>query len=343
MLEEREDPKRAEKPPEKGPPEGESPESVAGGGSLLRVAGAVKSYRALRALGGVDLDLGTGEWVGLVGPNGAGKTTLFRGLVGLLRFDAGTIEVAGQRLTRATAPRLRQHIGLVPQEIALYPALTARENLALFGQLHGCRPGELGVRIAWALEWTGLASRADHAAGEFSIGMQRRLNIACGILHRPQLLLLDEPTVGVDPQGRQRIWAMLEEVRDQGATILQSSHQLDEIQRACDRMVILDHGRVVAAGSMDDLVATTAIGARRLRAVLDRPPGEAGLDLGDLAAAGLKLEGREVVGIVEEVESQLPSLFEAIRRQGLTIEHLEVGAPRLEEIFIRLTGTELRE
>ncbi|NJL27997.1 MAG: ABC transporter ATP-binding protein [Thermoanaerobaculia bacterium] len=171
---------------------------------VLEVTDAARRYGEVAALCGVDLQLERGEWLGLLGPNGAGKTTLVRAIAGRVRLDRGEIALFGQRL------------GVVPQEIALYPALTARENLVTFGSLHGLGRRELTLRIAWALAWTGLAERADEPVRGFSGGMKRRLNIAASVLHRPDVLLLDEPTVGVDPQSRERIWQMLAELRRGG-------------------------------------------------------------------------------------------------------------------------------
>src|SRR5262249_49085576 len=152
-----------------------------------------------------------GEWLALLGPNGAGKTTIIRAIAGRVRLDAGDITLLGQPLNANDKPAqlARQSLGVIPQELALYPLLTARENMRAFGELQGVRGPTLKQRIDWALEWTGLADRADEVTKTFSGGMKRRLNIACGVLHKPQVVLLDEPSVGVDPQSRQRIWEML--------------------------------------------------------------------------------------------------------------------------------------
>jgi len=198
----------------------------------------------VKALDGVSLELREGELLGLLGPNGAGKTTLVRAIAGRVRLDAGTITIDSGAL------------GVVPQEIALYPALTARENLEAFGELNGLRGPTLRERVGWALEWTALAERTKDPVRTFSGGMRRRLNIACGILHRPRVILLDEPTVGVDPQSRERIHDMLDALRADGHTLLLTTHQLDEAEARCSRIVIVDHGRVIADGEPAELIRT---------------------------------------------------------------------------------------
>src|SRR5262245_9090493 len=174
----------------------------------LSISGAAKRFGGTQALDGAGLSLFRGELLALLGPNGAGKTTLVRSIAGRVRLDAGEITLLGERLAGpGGAARLR--LGVVPQEIALYDLLTARENLYAVGTSHGVPRPELAERVAWALEWTGLADRSREPVKRFSGGMKRRLNIACGVLHRPEVVLLDEPTVGVDPQSRERIWEML--------------------------------------------------------------------------------------------------------------------------------------
>ncbi|MBI1799002.1 MAG: ABC transporter ATP-binding protein, partial [Candidatus Eisenbacteria bacterium] len=204
---------------------------------VLAVRDAAKSFGKVRALEGASLQLFEGERLALLGPNGAGKTTLLRAITGRVRLDRGSIDMSGHALE---AEERRRAIGVVPQEVAIYPLLTARENLEVFGRLQGVLPADLKERTAWALEWTGLADRAKRPVGQFSGGMKRRLNIACGVLHRPRIVLLDEPTVGVDPQSRERIYEMLDELRREGGTMLLTTHQLEEAEARCDRIAILD-------------------------------------------------------------------------------------------------------
>jgi ABC-2 type transport system ATP-binding protein len=211
---------------------------------VLSATGVCKSFGKTVALDGAGLELRRGEHLALLGPNGAGKTTLVRCMAGRVKPSAGDITLLGQSIhDSAAASRLAGAMGVVPQDLAVYPTLTAKENLQAFGTFNGVSKGELDDRIAWALTWTGLEKRADDLSQTFSGGMKRRLNIACGVLHDPEIVLLDEPTVGVDPQSRQRIWEMLERSASRGVSLLLTTHQLDEAQQVCDRIVIIDHGK----------------------------------------------------------------------------------------------------
>ncbi len=302
--------------------------------TVLRVENATKAFGPTRALAGVTLELRAGELLGLLGPNGAGKTTLVRALAGRLRLDGGTIELFGRRL----APdERREGLGVVPQEIALYPLLTARENLEAFGSLQGLRGADLAERVAWALGWTGLAERSREPVKRFSGGMKRRLNIACGVLHRPRLVLLDEPTVGVDPQSRERIAEMLDGLRAAGASLLLTTHQLDEAEARCERIVILDHGKVIAAGTLAELVRATVGDARAVTLRLDRAPAA---PIEGLAADG---GGTILRASVRDVDADLAALLRRVAAAGCAVTDLEVRQPRLQSVFLHLTGRELRE
>jgi ABC-2 type transport system ATP-binding protein len=302
--------------------------------TVLRIQDAKKAFGSTQALAGVSFELGQGELLGLLGPNGAGKTTLVRALAGRVRLDGGTIELFGRTLS---ASETRDGLGVVPQEIALYPLLTARENLEAFGSFNGLRGAALRDRVAWALEWTGLAERAREPIRRFSGGMRRRLNIACGVLHEPRVILLDEPTVGVDPQSRERIYEMLDRLRANGVSMLLTTHQLDEAEARCERIVIVDHGRVIAAGTLGELVRDT-IGEQRVATVrLDRAPAAPleGLTPGD--------EGMLWRGAVRDVDADLPALLARVAAAGRTVVDLEIRRPSLQSVFLHLTGRELRE
>jgi ABC-2 type transport system ATP-binding protein len=213
-----------------------------------------KAYGGRPAVSGVTLEVAAGEIVGLLGPNGAGKSTTVAMLCGLTMPDKGSVAIGGDAVA-GEASAVKRRIGLVPQDISLFEDLPARDNLALFGALYGVAGATLDARIRSALELVGLAEQAKAKPATFSGGMKRRLNIACALIHDPDVLLLDEPTVGVDPQSRNAIFDNLETLRARGKALVYTTHYMEEAQRLCDRVVIVDHGRVVASGTQEALVA----------------------------------------------------------------------------------------
>jgi ABC-2 type transport system ATP-binding protein len=287
------------------------------------------------ALDGASFDLHEGELLALLGPNGAGKTTLIRAVTGRVRLDSGEVRLFGAVLDgRHTPPE----IGIVPQEVALYPLLTARENLHTFGSLHGLSGSVLHQRVDWALDRIGLTDRASEPVKQFSGGMRRRLNIACGILHRPRVVLLDEPTVGVDPQSRDRIYDVLTELRSSGVSLLLTTHHLEEAEARCSRTVIIDHGKVIASGTLPELVDRT-VGRHRLVTLrMDAPLLPAGDGIETDAT-----DSRVVRAKLSDVALELPPLLERIRSAGRSVEDVDVRGPSLQAVFIHLTGRELRE
>ena len=310
--------------------------------TVLWCEGLRKSYGPRVAVDGVGFEIAEGEAYGLLGPNGAGKTTTISMLCGLLRPDAGEITVAGHRMD--TDPfAAKSLIGFVPQDLALYPDLTARENLAFFGRLQGLGGADLRHRVDEALGVAGLVDRAEDRVEAYSGGMKRRLNIAVGLLHRPRLLVLDEPTVGVDPQSRAAILDTVEALNRDGMALLYTSHYMEEVERVCHRIGIVDEGCVIAEGTRDELVGLVGerdrvdLGvegdAEGLAAVLRR------LDGVDDVAAGvgtLRLLG-------DDARRRLPRILEAAERAGATITSVEVARPTLESVFLHLTGKGLRD
>jgi ABC-2 type transport system ATP-binding protein len=301
---------------------------------VLRVIQAYKRFGTTQALSGAEIELQRGELLLLLGPNGAGKTTLIRAIAGRVRLDQGQIEIQGQHVNGA-AREARQALGIVPQEIALYPLLTARENLEVFGTFHGLAGSRRAEQVKAALDWTGLEDRAGEPIKGFSGGMRRRLNIACGVPHQPEIVLLDEPTVGVDPQSRERIWEMLDKLKQAGASLVLTTHQLDEAQTRGDRIVIIDHGKTIARGTFGELVEQTVGPRRQITLTLDRP-----LSLDGLSA---ECEGRMLRVQVVDVAAELPPLLERVRAAGGIVEDVGVQSPTLQNVFLHLTGRELRE
>jgi ABC-2 type transport system ATP-binding protein len=302
---------------------------------VLRVDGARKKFGGIAALDGAALWLREGELLALLGPNGAGKTTLIRAISGRVQLDAGTITLFDRPLSgRQTPPEL----GIVPQELAISPSLTARENLAAFARLQGLSGGDADAQVTWALKVTALDDRSNEPVKGFSGGMKRRLNIACGVIHRPRVVLLDEPTVGVDPQSRERIYDMLGELTRAGASLLLTTHHLEEAEARCSRTVIIDHGKMIAAGTLPELVDQT-VGRHRIVTLRVDAPLTAPLPGVDASADDARLLRARVTNVARE----LPALLTAVAAQGREVEDVDVRGPSLQSVFIHLTGRELRE
>jgi ABC-2 type transport system ATP-binding protein len=308
--------------------------------NVLAVTNATKKFGAVAALDGATFDLRPGELLALLGPNGAGKTTLIRAVAGRVRLDGGEIRVFDRVLDgRHTPPEL----GIVPQEVAVYPLLTARENLEVFGRLYGLRGADLTRQVNWALEQTALADRANESVKQFSGGMRRRLNIACGVLHRPRIVLLDEPTVGVDPQSRDRIYDMLGDLAASGVSLLLTTHHLEEAEARCSRTVIIDRGKVIAAGTLPELVDQT-VGRHRLVTLRLEAPLPANIAIPAMTEP--QADGgdpRTIKTRMRDVALELPPLLARVREAGGAVQDVEVRGPSLQAVFIHLTGRELRE
>jgi ABC-2 type transport system ATP-binding protein len=311
-------------------------------GPLLVCTDLHKRYKDITAVDGVSFHIDRGETYGLLGPNGAGKTTSISMVCGLLERDSGSVTIAGRPMD-IEATDAKSLIGYVPQDLAIYPDLTARENLRFFGRLQRLRGRALEERVRAILELTGLADRADDRTDAYSGGMKRRLNIGIGLLHEPQLLVLDEPTVGVDPQSRNAILEAVDQLRRGGMSILYTTHYMEEAERLCDRIAIIDAGHILAEGTRPELVA--------LVGQLDHVTLAAS---GSLAAAAEALTGLERVesaslgdGSIEvtagEARTLLPAIITTATEAGATIRSVEVTEPDLEAVFLHLTGRALRD
>ncbi|MEO3859645.1 ABC transporter ATP-binding protein [Acrocarpospora sp. B8E8] len=310
--------------------------------TVLLCRGLRKSYGDLVAVDGVGFTIAEGETYGLLGPNGAGKTTTISMIAGVLRRDAGEVFIAGEPMT-ASSVRLKASIGYVPQELALYPDLSGRENMRFFAQLYGMRRQEARTRIDQVLGIVGLAERAKDLVSTYSGGMRRRLNIGVGLLHRPRLLILDEPTAGVDPQSRNAILDSITQLAGEGIAILYTTHYMEEAERLCDRVGIIDAGTLIAEGTSRELVAL--VGER------DRVSLTVAGDAVAAAAALGKLDGVQQAGsadsriqlLVDDASGRLPQILDVAARGGVAIRSVSVVEPDLESVFLHLTGKALRD
>ena len=306
---------------------------------LIAVEEVVKRYRGRVALSGISFAVAPGEIVGLLGPNGAGKSTTLAIVATLLAADTGSVTVAGHRLPGG-ARAVRRVLGLVPQRTAVYPTLTATENLHFFARMQGLRGGEVTAAAARALALVGLEGRADEPVARFSGGMRRRLNVACGVLRRPRAILLDEPTVGVDPQSRERLFEAIESLARDGAAVVYSTHHMEEAERLCHRVVLLDVGRVVAEGTPAALVARTAIPPRlHLRTTAPLP---AGWLSGVPGARFLADAGADITLALPDA-AVVPEVLLAAARAGGDVREFTLHRPNLADVFFTLTGRALRD
>jgi ABC-2 type transport system ATP-binding protein len=307
---------------------------------ILEVVDLRKTYSAAPALDGVSFQVSPGEMFGLLGPNGAGKTTLLSIICGLLAPSAGEVRIFGKPVGD-TDKDARRQIGIAPQELALYGELTARENLEFFGQLYDSEPTRLQQRVQEVLRAVGLADHADGRVDGFSGGMKRRLNLGVALVHQPALLLLDEPTTGVDPQSRNHIFEEVRRVNAEGTTVVYTSHYMEEVQALCPRVGILDHGRLIIDDRMDALLRQMSgvirIHVRHTTALLrERVMQTSGVRLTAFDSHLLELECQDVKGTLLRLLAILSEL-------DVDLTSLETEEANLERVFLHLTGRALRD
>jgi ABC-2 type transport system ATP-binding protein len=301
-----------------------------------------KRYGSVEAVRGVSFEIHEGETYGLLGPNGAGKTTTISMVCGLLTRDGGEVLLDGTPID-VGAVAAKAGIGYVPQDLAIYPDLSARENLQFFGRLYGLGGSALRARADEVLELIGLTDRAKDRTATFSGGMQRRLNIGIGLLHRPRLLLLDEPTVGVDPQSRNAILESISTLGREGMAILYTTHYMEEAERLCDRVGIIDAGEIRAEGTRRELVAL--MGGQdqvRLAVIGDVEAAVAAVAAVD-GVSGADAKDGELEIVVADAHRVLPRLLDAVAAAGATVRGVELESPDLEAVFLHLTGRALRD
>jgi len=307
--------------------------------SLLFVENLVKRFGDLVAVDGVSFHVDTGEVFGLLGPNGAGKSTTMMIISRVLNHDAGTVRLDG-------TPVDRRLLGVVPQDLAIYAELTASENLSFFGSLYGLSGRLLADRVTEALDRVGLTNRRNDLSVTFSGGMKRRLNFAAAILHRPKLLILDEPTVGVDPQSRSHLLDCVRSLRADGTAVIYASHYMEEVEALCSRVAIIDHGRVLAC---DHLPALLQRIPRQVEAVVNvdrlpvgmNPPSALTVESDD---DGLKLKLQTTDDVSEaNLNKQVSELLLTLAEYDVAVQSIRTREPSLERLFLELTGTRLRD
>jgi ABC-2 type transport system ATP-binding protein len=308
---------------------------------VLEAIGISKSYGARRALDAVSLSVRPGEVLGLLGPNGAGKTTTVSILCGLIRADSGRVMIDG-RDAQSDRRALSQMVALVPQSLALYPSLSAAQNAWHFARMQGLGRADARDASARVLEEVGLAERAHDPVTSFSGGMKRRLNLACGMVHRPAVLVLDEPTVGVDLQSRERILALVRRTAGAGSAIIYTTHYMEEVERVCDRVLLLDRGKIAAEGTVEKLIALAAGRPRMELTVRGELPanrfrGMAGVS--EVAQSG----GAGTVTLEMTSLAQVSGILEQLRAAGVQVLDFSLHSPNLSDAFITLTGRSLRD
>ncbi len=308
---------------------------------MISVQGLSKRFGELRAVDHISFEVAQGELFGFLGPNGAGKTTTISMISGLLRPDEGTVTI-GEYDLWASPRKAKCLLGLVPQEVALYEEFNARENLLFWGGLYGVSRSELNKSIDEILQRVDLADRAKEPVSRFSGGMKRRLNLAIGLVHRPKVLLLDEPTVGIDPQARNAILEVIREIARQGTTILFTTHHLEEAEKLCDRIAIMDHGQILQTGSVSELARV--VGDRDVVTLRGKFTAEQ-------MQQCLEHEPVSVLGVTDQLATVslvgehygLAALVERLGKSGIELADLSVQKPTLESVFLKLTGRELRD
>src|SRR5271167_2504833 len=307
--------------------------------SMLEVNGLTKSYGKLTAVNGVSFHADYGETIGLLGPNGAGKTTTVSIIAGLLNPDSGEVRIEGKQVKSDTDP-VKLKIGLVPQDMALYDQLSARDNLTFFAALYSIAGARAKHAIDEALNLVALSDRAGDKVGTFSGGMKRRLNLAAALLHDPQILLLDEPTVGVDPQSRNAIFDNLEVLKKRGKTLLYTTHYMEEAERLCDRLVIMDHGKVIADDTLQGLHRMLPVASLLLVELEDGKAG--GLQAEELRCVpgveSVELHGATVKIGVRDLADDSAGILQWLALRGHRFQSLATERASLETVFLTLTG-----
>jgi ABC-2 type transport system ATP-binding protein len=310
--------------------------------TAISVQGLQKSFAENHAVQGVSFDVAEGEIFSLLGPNGAGKTTTISMLSCLLQPDAGDARIMGHSI-RTEDMGVKSVLGVVPQEIALYEDLTARENLTFWGKMYGLRGPALKSRVSEVLEVIGLSDRANDRVGKYSGGMKRRVNIGVALLHKPRVIYMDEPTVGIDPQSRRNILDSVVALKDQGMTVLYTTHYMEEAEELSDHIAIMDHGKLIACGTNDELVKL--VGEQtRINLTVNVEPGKIAEAWRSIpGVVRVTVEDGQIDVLVDDSNLVLPRLFEVAAHYSARITSVDIREPNLEAVFLHLTGRALRD
>ena len=311
-------------------------------GNIVEIKNLVKSFKNVTAVDGISLNIKEGEIFGLLGPNGAGKSTTINILCGILNMDKGEIKCFDKDLKKKIRD-IKKHIGVVPQSIAVYEDLKARENVEFFASLYGLKGKELKERAKEALEFVELTDRSDDFPKNFSGGMKRRLNIACAIAHKPKLIIMDEPTVGIDPQSRNHILESVKKLNETGSTVIYTSHYMEEVEAICTRIGIIDHGKLIACGTYEELQSLVS---DRKTIVIES----------DIGVDAQKEELKKIKGVIDVFEEEniisiethkesdcIGDITAFCREMDIPIRSINMGNISLETVFLSLTGRSLRD
>lgn len=309
---------------------------------FIRLENLVKKYNGNAAVSGISLTIKKGELFGLLGPNGAGKSTTISMIVGLLKPAEGSIFINGEDALK-NSMSVKKLIGLVPQDIALYPTLTARENLAFWGRMYGLSGKTLKERINEVLEIASLDSRKDEKIQNYSGGMKRRINIAAALLHRPEILIMDEPTVGIDPQSRNHILETVKKLNRDGMTVIYTSHYMEEVEYLCTRIGIIDHGKIIALGEKDELKKSLS-GRDRIEIIVPKVTADIVERIKSLGSISKIERDEDKLSILAgDSAAALSEIFNLITKSNKKISSINIEEPNLESVFLNLTGRALRD
>ena len=305
---------------------------------MISIKNLTKRFAATTALDNISLEIKEKEFFGLLGPNGAGKSTLMNLLIGYLGADSGEILIDGEKMLTGSL-ELRKKIGLVPQTIALYEDISAKENLEIFGSFYGIPKKDLRYIIAEKLKTVGLFERKDDAVKSFSGGMKRRLNLAASLLHDPVIILCDEPTVGIDPQSRNAIFDYLEALNNEGKTIIYTTHYMEEAERLCTRIAIIDTGNIISVGTLDDLLNKMKL--KQTISISKNPVTEKLID--SFKSFGTIINEQDKYELQPEDGLVLSDFFKKVEETGIGYSSVNIKRPSLEALFLHLTGRSLRD